>query len=68
MAHIIIFKYLLSGKMKATSYWLHGLATANTEGDKLPIFVDFMDQGMHITPEIQCQPHYLETPLSQTIS
>ena len=42
-----------------------GLAAANAEGDKLPIFVNFRDQS--ITPEIRRQPPYLEPPLSRTI-
>ena len=37
---------------------LTGLTTANTEGDKLPVFVNFRDQT--ITPEIWRQPRYLE--------
>ena len=42
------------------------LTTANTEGDKLPVFVNFRDQT--ITPEIWRQPRYLEPPLSRTVS
>ena len=34
------------------------LTTANAEGDKLPVFVNFRDQS--ITPEIWLQPRYLE--------
>ena len=45
---------------------LTGLAAANAEGDKLPIFVNFRDQT--ITPEIRRQPPCLEPPLSRTIS
>ena len=41
---------------------LTGLTTANAEGNKLPVFVNFRDQ-----PEIWCQPRYLEPLLSQTI-
>ena len=44
---------------------LTGLAAPNSEGDKLPVFVDFRDQT--ITPEIWRQPRYLEPPLSRTI-
>ena len=36
------------------------LTTVNTEGDKLPVFVNFRDQT--ITPEIGRQPRYLEAP------
>ena len=45
---------------------LTGPTTANAEGDKLPVFVNFRDQT--ITPEIWRQPHYLEPPLSRTVS
>ena len=45
---------------------LTGLTTANAEGYKLPVFVNFRNQT--IIPEIWCQPCYLEPPLSQTIS
>ena len=44
---------------------LTGLAAANAEGDKLPVFDNFGDQT--ITPEIWRQPRYLEPPLSRTI-
>ena len=44
---------------------LTGLAAANAEGDKLPVFVNFRDQT--ITPEVLRQPRYLEPPLSRTI-
>ena len=45
---------------------LTGLTTANAEGDKLPVFVNFRDQT--IIPEIWRQPRYFEPPLSRTIS
>ena len=45
---------------------LTGLAAANAEGDKLPVFDNFGDQ--FITPEIWREPRYLEPPLSWTIS
>ena len=45
---------------------LTGLAAANAEGDKLPVFVNFRDQTS--TREIWGQPRYLEPPLSRTIS
>ena len=41
------------GKVRLT-----GLTTANAEGDKLPVFVNFRDQT--ITPEIWRQARYLE--------
>ena len=41
---------------------LIGLTTANAEGDKLPVFVNFRDQT--IIPETWRQLRYLETPIS----